>query len=111
MQILDLIKKSIDLGVDAINVSREKVEKLIDELVERGEIPAEEKPQAVKEVWQKVQQQEKEMVTKIRDEFKNAIQEIGLATKEDMKELDKHLAGLSNNLPKEENDKNKASAE
>ena len=105
MQMLDLIKKSIELGVDAFHVSREKVEKLIDELVERGEIPAEEKPRAVKEVLQKVKQQEKEVAAKIRNEIKIAIQEIGLATKEDMKELDKHLAGLSNKLPSEENDK------
>ena len=88
---LDIIKKSIELGVGAFHVTTEKVEKLIDELIEMGEIPLEEKSKAVKEIMMKVRKQEKQIYTKVRDEVKNAFQEIGVATKEDMKELDKYL--------------------
>ena len=91
---LDIIKKSIDLGVGVLNVTKEKVEKLIDELVEMGEIPLEEKSKAVKEIMKKIQHEEKEIYNKIRDEVKHAIQEIGIATKGDMKDLDEYLNGF-----------------
>ena len=91
---LDIIKKSIEVGMGALHGTKEKVEKFIDELVEKGEIPLEEKSAAVKEIMKKIQQEEKEVYVKLRDEIKQAIQEIGIATKEDMKELDDYLNGF-----------------
>jgi polyhydroxyalkanoate synthesis regulator phasin len=44
---LDIIKKSIYLGLGAASVTKEKVESLIDELIEKGQLAKEEKSKTI----------------------------------------------------------------
>lgn len=84
---LDIIKKSIYLGLGIATATKEKVETLVDELIEKGQITKDEKTKVVQEILDKVEKGEKEFKQKIDKEVKEVINNLGLATKMDIDEL------------------------
>ena len=95
---LDLIKKSIYLGMGAATVTKEKVETLVDELIEKGQLRRDEKPKAVKDLMDKLENEEKELTDKVKSEILRTIEEIGLPTKKDIEELNKRLKAIEKKL-------------
>ena len=99
---LDLIKKSIYLGMGAATVTKEKIESLVDELIEKGQLKKEEKPGVVKDLMDKIEKEERELTDKIKSEIQKSIEELGLATKKDIDELNKKLKNLEKMLSNKE---------
>jgi polyhydroxyalkanoate synthesis regulator phasin len=95
---LDIIKKSIYLGLGAASVTKEKVESLIDELIEKGQLAKEEKSKAIKEVMDKIEKEEKEIVKKIKTAVKEAADTVGVATQKDIDSLKKRIKELESKL-------------
>ncbi len=95
---LDIIKKSIYLGLGAASVTKEKAESLIDELIEKGQLAKEEKSKAIKEVMDKIEKEEKEIVKKIKTVVKEAADTVGVATQKDIDSLKKRVKELESKL-------------
>jgi poly(hydroxyalkanoate) granule-associated protein len=93
---IDLIRKSMLLGLGTMAVTKEKVEALVDDLVKKGEIAQEEKPKFVKEMMEKFQKEEKEMTAKIKQTVEKTIEDMGLATKKDIQSVLTRLDQLEN---------------
>jgi len=96
---LDLIKKSIYLGLGAATVTKEKIETLIDELVEKGQLTKDDKPKVVQDIFDKIEKEEKEIKTKIDSTVKETMNKIGIVAKSDydillkrVEELEKKIA-------------------
>ncbi len=96
---LDIIKKSIYLGLGAATVTKEKIETLIDELVEKGQLTKDDKPKVVQDILDKIEKEEKEIKTKIDSTVKETMNKIGIVAKSDydillkrVEELEKKIA-------------------
>lgn len=64
---MDLFERFINLGIGAFSITKEKAEKIIDEMVERGEINRDEAKKTVDDIIKKGEEQ--------RDQFRNMIRE------------------------------------
>lgn len=91
---LELIKKSLLLGLGAITVTKEKVEEIVDELIKKGELAKDERSKAIQDLLNKGKEQEKILSAKISEEVQKAINKIGLATKDDLAKLEKKIQNL-----------------
>lgn len=69
---MSVLKKVMLMGVGAFNITREKAEEMVDELVRRGEIAAGDKAKAIDELQQKAQAAASD-VKKMVDESVDAV--------------------------------------
>jgi len=95
---LDIIKKSIYLGLGAATATKEKVESLVDELIEKGQVTREQKPGVVKDILDRVEEEEKRLSDKIKSAVEKTIAEVGLPTKQDLQEIKDRLQKLEKKL-------------
>ena len=96
----DLMKKGVLMGLGAITLTKEKAEALVDELVKKGELAKEERGSAITELLEKAEKEEKILHDKIAAEVKKITEELGLATKKDVKSLEKKIDDLSKKIGK-----------
>ena len=73
---------------------REKVEALVQEMEQRGEITQQESPEAVKQILAKAQDAQQSLLAKVKELTTNAIAEMKLARSADLHALEKRLAAL-----------------
>ena len=97
-------RKAILLGLGALELTREKVESFVDELVKRGEASAKEKAGLVDELLKAAEEEEKKVMEKIGSALREVISELGLATKEDLQAIERRLERIERRLAVEETD-------
>jgi len=97
-------RKAILLGLGALELTREKVESFVDELVKRGEASAKEKAGLVDELLKAAEEEEKKVMEKISSALREVISELGLATKEDLQAIERRLERIERRLVGEETD-------
>ena len=97
-------RKAILLGLGALELTREKVESFVDELVKRGEASAKEKAGLVDELLKAAEEEEKKAMEKISSALREVISELGLVTKEDLQEIERRLARIEGRLAGEKTD-------
>jgi polyhydroxyalkanoate synthesis regulator phasin len=71
---MDLFERFINLGLGAFSITKEKAEKIIDEMVERGEINREEAKKTMENIMKKGEEQRnqfRDMVKEELDKYKN----------------------------------------
>ncbi len=95
---LDIIKKSIYLGLGFATATKEKVETLVDELIEKEQLAKDEKSKAVRDILDKIEKGEKEFKQKISEEVKEAMSNLGLATQKDIDELKGMITDLEKKI-------------
>jgi len=95
---IDLIKKSIYLGLGIASTTKEKVETLVDELIEKGQLAKDEKSKAVQEILDKLERSEKEFKQNISKEVKEAVNNLGIATQKDINALKKIISDLEKKI-------------
>jgi polyhydroxyalkanoate synthesis regulator phasin len=94
----ELLHKAWLFGVGVFDFTREKVEVLVQEMVQRGEITQQEGPEAVKQLLAKAQDAQQAMVAKVKELTRNAIDEIKVAKASELEELKKRVAALEEAL-------------
>ncbi len=67
-----ILNKTLMAAIGAISITRENAEKLIDELIRRGELDKGERVEAIKEALDKAEEKSKEVAAKIKDSVKSA---------------------------------------
>ncbi|RLE28348.1 polyhydroxyalkanoate synthesis regulator [Candidatus Acetothermia bacterium] len=97
-------RKAILLGLGALELTREKVESFVDELVKRGEASAKEKAGLVDELLKAAEEEEKKAMEKISSALREVISELGLATKDDLQAIERRLERIERRLAGEETD-------
>ena len=101
---LEHSRKAILLGLGALELTREKVESFVDELVKRGEASAKEKAGLIDELLKAAEKEEKKALEKISSALREVVSELGLATKEDLQAIERRLARIEGRLAGEEPD-------
>lgn len=92
----DLIKKGLALGLGFAIVSKEQIEKFVDELVKKGDLSASESKDIIKELIQKGEEQQQEINTKLRDQVQKILDELNIPSRADINRLEKRIAELEN---------------
>ncbi len=95
---IDIIKKSIYLGLGAATVTKEKIDSLVDELVEKGQLKKEDKPKAVQDILDKIEEEEKELKTKIDDTVIETMKKVGIVQKSEFDILVKRVEELEKKI-------------
>jgi len=96
----DFFEKTLLAGLGALHVTKEQIEKWIDELVEKGKVTKEEAPKLFKDLMAKAEENKKALETKISDGIENAMKKINLATKKDIEALNEKLDQILKELKK-----------
>jgi polyhydroxyalkanoate synthesis regulator phasin len=91
---LDIIKKSLYLGLGVFTLTKEKIETLVDELIKKGQLSQAEKPKIVQDVMERIKQEEEALSTKVKTILTGIISEVGLVTQRDIGELKNRLDEL-----------------
>ncbi|MDD5702778.1 MAG: hypothetical protein PHU23_12105 [Dehalococcoidales bacterium] len=92
----DLIKRGLALGLGFAVVSKEQIEKVIDELVKKGELSVSESKDLIRELIQKGEEHHQEINTKLRDQVQRIFDELKISSTVDIERLEKRIVELEN---------------
>ena len=82
-----LLEKGFLAGIGLLSMTREKAQKIIDDLSHEGEVQKSEVKQWVDKLSDRGEEERQALRKLIRDEMKKVLDEMGLATKEDLQKL------------------------
>jgi len=91
-----LIQKGIYIGLGLAMMSKEQVEKIIEELVEKGEVPVNESKNLVSDIINKGERQQQVFEAKLREKIKEVLVELNIASKDDLAQLEERIINLTN---------------
>lgn len=97
---IDVIKKSLEIGLGAVMVTREKLQEITDELVVKGDLSKKEGSAVLKELVATADKSQKKMKSLIDDQIHKTIKEAGIATNADIKALEGKISKLEAQLAK-----------
>lgn len=87
----DMFKRVMLLGIGAAQLTREKAEELIEELVKKGQLTADEGRDMVEEATGKVKEEGLNIKEKALDTYQDTLKAMGIATREHIEELDRRI--------------------
>ncbi|SHF72735.1 phasin family protein [Ornithinibacillus halophilus] len=88
------LKKGLSLGLGLAVTTKEQAEKVVDELVEKGEISKQESKEFFQELLEKGKETQKQLDDKISSKLHQLLDELDLATKEEVDKLKKRIEEL-----------------
>jgi len=95
---LDFLEKTILFGLGAISSTKEKIEKTIKELVEKGKLTEIEGKKLVEEMSKKGEEEKEALIKIVQGEVEKAMENVPIATKENVRELEAEVAELKAEL-------------
>lgn len=98
---MGIFKKSLLFGVGLLTLTREKAERVVHDLVERGEVGAEEAKTFVNDLMEKGEQEKAAVQETIKKEVEDIRKKFGLVTKGDLEALEERIRALESRLGEE----------
>ncbi|MBW6466973.1 MAG: phasin family protein [Brevefilum sp.] len=90
-----LFERSVLAGIGVLSMTHEKAQKIVDELIRRGEVQKDEAKDWVERLVQRGDEERQSLRKLIHDEVKSSLDELGLVTKEDLQDLESKIETLS----------------
>jgi polyhydroxyalkanoate synthesis regulator phasin len=100
MEIKDLIKRTYYMGLGAIASIQDKAEEIANQLIEKGELKENEKPEFIKDLIEEGEKFKSNIDEKIQSAVDTAIKKLNIPTKDDIDEINKKIDELVNKLNK-----------
>ncbi|HIC95213.1 TPA: polyhydroxyalkanoate synthesis regulator [Candidatus Bipolaricaulota bacterium] len=91
---IELVRRGFFLGLGALDLSRERAETLVNELVRRGELKHQERKGTIDELLRGAERAEE----RLRKAVEQAVAALGLPTKADLARLEERLAALEKKI-------------
>ncbi len=91
---MNLFKEMMATGLGAVFFTKDKIEEMVEDLVEEGKVSRNEATQLVDEIFNKAKEQREEMVKRVKVEVENNLERAGLARKEEVKALQEDVSRL-----------------
>jgi polyhydroxyalkanoate synthesis regulator phasin len=82
-----VLEKGFLAGIGLLSMTREKAQKIVEDLSHEGELQKSEVKQWVDQLSDRGEEERQALRKLIRDEMKKVMDEMGLATKEDIQKL------------------------
>lgn len=90
----DLFKKAISLGVGLTIVSKEKVEKVVEELVKRGELAPSESKALVDRLIERGEEESVVLKSAVQEQVGRVLKEMKVPVQSDIAELESRIVAL-----------------
>jgi len=90
-----LFERSFLVGIGVLSMTHDKAQKIVDELTQRGEVKKDEADEWVERLAQRGEEERLSLKKLIHDEVKGTMDELGLATKQDIVDLATSVDALS----------------
>jgi polyhydroxyalkanoate synthesis regulator phasin len=90
----DELRRAALVTSGVFDLTRQKAEQVVKDLVSGGFVRREQTGDAVKELLHRSEENRRDIVTFIRSELRNQIEGLGLATKRDVERLERRVARL-----------------
>jgi len=88
---MGIVKEVMDLGLGIMVLTREKTEKIVDELVKRGKLKKNEGKGLVEELIKRGRAEQKDFEKRLSKIISQAYSKLDIATKDDVKKLEKEI--------------------
>jgi len=92
---MDFFKKSVLFGLGVFDLTREKAEKIVDEMIKRGEMSQSDKAKAVKELLKGHDERMKKLKTKIDESVEKVTAKVKGKEKEELAKLHQKIDELT----------------
>ena len=92
---MDIFKKSVLFGLGVFDLTRERAEKIVDEMIKRGEMSQSDKAKAVKELLKGHDERMKKLKTKIDESVEKVTAKVKGKEKEELAKLHKKIDELT----------------
>ncbi|MGA2108370.1 MAG: hypothetical protein ABSH25_12100 [Syntrophorhabdales bacterium] len=103
---MDIIRKTMLLGLGLISLTKEKAEGMVDELVKRGEVASQDRFKAVDSLLKEAEKQEEEFTRKMAGTVHKVMTDLGLPTRKDLDEVLRTLKSIEQKLSSTDEKKN-----
>lgn len=90
----DLLKRYLDAGLAFTQMTQQRAEGIVRDLVKAGEVQAEQATQRRNELVERSRQNTERLVEQVRKEVREQVRSLGLATQSDIASLRKEVAAL-----------------
>jgi len=90
-----MLKDLITLSVGSALLAKEKVEEELKDLIDKGKVSKEEAEKLIEKAKTRGEEQEEALKEEIKKALREVLEEMGLATKEDLEKLKEELRGDS----------------
>lgn len=94
----DMVRKAFRLGLGMIVVTQKKVESMVNEFVEKGDIGKEEGEKFVKEFLEKGEESEKQLEAKLEKMLNQIVVKLNMPTRQEFKKLESKVSRLEKEL-------------
>lgn len=94
----DVFKKAISIGFGALSVTKENVEELVDEMVKKGELKADEAKAQMKDILNKVLSGKKDVEAKIEEIVEKALHKLDIPTRHELQQMQQKLEEIIRKL-------------
>ncbi len=94
----DALRKLALAGIGVFSLTREKAEQIVKELVEKGQVSAEEAKGVFHDLLEKGEQERAALARAVRNEIKRCSEEIGFVTKQEYQALEERISRLEAQL-------------
>jgi polyhydroxyalkanoate synthesis regulator phasin len=91
---MDLIKKTMYMGVGLAYMTKEKVEEISQELIKKGELSATDGKEFIDDLTKKSEEARKALETRVDKIVKSSLARMNIATRDDLSILEKRIAEL-----------------
>lgn len=95
---MNVMAKALYLGLGLFSVTRERVEKVVNELMEKGEISREEAGQVIEDLIKKGEEEKKALRNLIQEEMGGLKKDLSMATRAELEELKARIEELEKKL-------------
>lgn len=85
------IERGILASVGFFSMTQEKAKKIVDELIQRGEVEKDEAKDWVEKLVERGEEERQSWRNLIHDEVKSVLDEFGMVTKQDLQDLTKQI--------------------
>lgn len=93
-----MMRKLVYFGLGALSLTREKAEKIMNEMIERGEINKEEAKQFIDDAIKKGAEEKEELRKMIRQEYEELKNQLSFVTKKELEALEARIKALEDRL-------------
>jgi len=102
--VLDSMRRLAFAGIGFLSLTREKAEKMVQDLVQQGNMSSDEGKELVDSLMQRAEAEMSELRERIRTEVRKALANAGAASKDDLAALNARIDSLEERLRRLEPD-------
>lgn len=99
---IELVKKTMLTGLGVVSLTKEKVEEIAKDFVEKGKMSEQEGSKFVQELMEKSEESKEELKKQIDSMITKTMTKMDIATKSDLEKIREELEEIKSKIPEKE---------